>query len=38
VLNAQLARIWPPILESREPSAESKEWDGRPDKLALLER
>ena len=37
-LNAELAKIWPPILESRAANDESKEWDGKPDKLALLER
>ncbi len=37
-LNAQLAKIWPPISESRAPSSDSKDWDGRANKLALLER
>ena len=37
-LNADLARIWPTITESRAPSPNSKEWDGKPDKFSLLER
>jgi ferredoxin len=37
-LNAQLAKLWPPISESRVPSSDSKDWDGRANKLALLER
>ena len=37
-LNAELAKIWPPISESRVPSPQSKDWDGRANKLALLER
>jgi ferredoxin len=37
-LNAELARTWPVILERREPSAEAKEWDGKPGKMTLLER
>jgi ferredoxin len=37
-LNADLARLWPTITESRAPSADSRDWDGKPGKLALLER
>jgi ferredoxin len=37
-LNADLAKLWPPITQSRAASDESKEWDGKPDKFALLER
>jgi ferredoxin len=37
-LNAELSKIWPPISESRAPSPDSKDWDGRANKLALLER
>jgi ferredoxin len=37
-LNADLAKIWPTITANRPPPPEAKEWDGRPDKLSLLER
>jgi ferredoxin len=37
-LNAELSRVWPTITVSRPPSDESKEWDGKPGKFALLER
>jgi ferredoxin len=37
-LNAELSKVWPTITQSREPSADSKEWDGRPGKFSLLER
>jgi ferredoxin len=37
-LNAELARLWPPITESRAASPDSREWDGRPNKLPLLQR
>jgi len=37
-LNADLAKSWPVITERKEPPPDAKEWDGRPDKLELLER
>jgi ferredoxin len=37
-LNAELSRLWPTITQSREESADSKEWDGKPGKFSLLER
>jgi len=37
-LNAELTGYWPVITKGKEPSAQAKEWDGRPGKLALLER
>jgi len=37
-LNAELARQWPVISERGTPPADAKEWDGKPDKLKLLEK
>ncbi len=37
-LNAELADIWPNITQSKAPPADADEWDGKPDKLKLLER
>jgi ferredoxin len=37
-LNAELAKSWPVITEKKEPPADAKEWEGKPDKLKLLER
>ena len=37
-LNADLAKTWPVITERKDAPADAKEWDGRPDKLGLLER
>jgi ferredoxin len=37
-LNAELAKQWPVITEKKEPPADAKEWEGKPDKLKLLER
>jgi ferredoxin len=37
-LNAELSREWPVITEIREPLADSEDWDGKPNKLELLER
>lgn len=37
-LNAELAEIWPVISEMKAPPADAKDWDGKPDKLKLLER
>jgi ferredoxin len=37
-LNAELAKQWPVISEMGTPPADAKEWEGKPGKLALLER
>jgi ferredoxin len=37
-LNAELARKWPVITEKGEAPADAKTWEGKPDKLKLLER
>jgi ferredoxin len=36
-LNAELATQWPGIWEKKQPPADAKEWEGKPDKLTLLE-
>ena len=37
-LNAELAEVWPNITEKGDAPADAKEWDGKPNKLPLLER
>jgi ferredoxin len=37
-LNAELAKQWPVIAEKNMPPADAKEWEGKPDKLRLLQR
>ena len=37
-LNAELAAEWPNISEMKAAPADAKEWEGKPDKLKLLER
>jgi ferredoxin len=37
-LNAELAKLWPVITEMKAAPADAKEWEGKPDKLKLLER
>lgn len=37
-LNAELAEVWPVITEMKESPADAEEWEGKPNKLALLER
>ena len=37
-LNAELAKQWPVIAEKQDAPADAKEWDGKPDKLKLLEK
>ncbi|WP_043766012.1 ferredoxin FdxA [Algiphilus aromaticivorans] len=37
-LNAELAKEWPVIAEQKDPPPDAEEWDGKPDKLDLLER
>ena len=37
-LNKELAKQWPVITERGTPPADAKEWDGKADKLPLLQR
>jgi|SRR4051812_27629767 ferredoxin len=37
-LNAELAKLWPVISVSGEMPPDAAEWDGKPEKLRLLER
>ena len=37
-LNAELAEVWPVITEMKDAPADAEEWDGKPNKLELLER
>ncbi|ULQ46757.1 ferredoxin family protein [Flagellatimonas centrodinii] len=37
-LNAALSKKWPVITEKKDPLADAADWDGKPDKLALLEQ
>jgi ferredoxin len=37
-LNAELARRWPVIAEKKAPPPDAEQWDGKPGKLALLQR
>jgi ferredoxin len=37
-LNADLAKNWPVITERKPAPPDAKEWDGKPDKLTLLEK
>ena len=37
-LNAELAKNWPVITEKKEPPEDAKEWEGKPDKVKLLEK
>ncbi len=37
-LNAELAKIWPVITEVEPATPDAEEWNGKPGKLALLER
>jgi ferredoxin len=37
-LNAELAQKWPVITEVQEPTEDSEDWNGKPDKLTLLEK
>ncbi len=36
--DAELARKWPVITEKGDAPADAKAWEGKPDKLKLLER
>jgi len=37
-LNAELCVNWPVITEQTPPLPDAEEWDGKPDKLKLLEK
>jgi len=37
-LSKELAKQWPVISERGTPPADAKDWDGKPDKLPLLQR
>jgi ferredoxin len=37
-LNAELARMWPTIVERKAAPPDAAEWAGKPDKIKLLER
>ena len=37
-LNADLSQSWPVLTEQKDPPADATEWDGKPNKLELLER
>jgi ferredoxin len=37
-LNAELAKQWPVITEKGPAPPDAKDWEGKPDKLNLLER
>ena len=37
-LNAELAEVWPNITEKKDAPADAADWEGKPGKLALLER
>jgi ferredoxin len=34
-LNAEYAKIWPNITVKKAPPPDSKEWEGKPDKILL---
>jgi len=37
-LNAELSRLWPVLTVRKDPPPDAAEWNGKPGKLALLER
>ncbi|MGL4673339.1 MAG: DUF3470 domain-containing protein, partial [Wohlfahrtiimonas sp.] len=37
-LNAELSQQWPVITQMQDNAEAAKEWDGKPNKLELLER
>jgi ferredoxin len=37
-LNAELAKIWPTIADVKDALPDAEEWNGKTDKLELLER
>ena len=36
-LNAEYAKTWPNITIKRDPPADAKEWEGKPDKIKLFD-
>ncbi|MGA9422337.1 MAG: ferredoxin FdxA [Rhodanobacteraceae bacterium] len=37
-LNAELAKVWPVLTERIDAPPDAQDWDGKPNKLPLLER
>ncbi|KZX37710.1 ferredoxin [Wohlfahrtiimonas chitiniclastica] len=37
-INAELAQVWPVITQMKDHADDAKDWDGKPNKLELLER
>ena len=37
-INAELSQTWPAITRKKEPLSDAAEWDGKPNKLDLLDR
>jgi ferredoxin len=37
-LNAELAKAWPVLTERKDAPTDAKDWDGKADKLPLLQR
>ena len=37
-LNAELADVWPNITQKKDELPEAEEWNGKPDKIQLLEK
>ena len=37
-LNTELCEVWPNITEKKDPPEDAQDWDGKPEKLKLLER
>jgi ferredoxin len=37
-LNAELSKAWPVLTERKDAPPDAKDWEGKPDKLPLLER
>jgi len=37
-LNEELSKIWPVLSEVKDPTDDAEDWNGKPNKLALLEK
>ncbi len=37
-LNAEFAKTWPVITEGKDPTEDAEEWNGKADKLSVLEK
>ncbi|ELV09059.1 ferredoxin family protein [Wohlfahrtiimonas chitiniclastica] len=37
-INAELSQVWPVITQMKDHADDAKDWDGKPNKLELLER